>query len=148
MNRSAISVSLLHRNVYTAYDLRLCMVLWVIVGSSFVGGFSVSEEPAASIFLVKITNTSPPATRARLTHHLFAFHHSMVHGVAHCFKSFTRSSSSCQGTSFIFALVPPHTYLLTPWSRVLLEKLTSKLCSYSRNSPHLWNPKVPHRTHK
>jgi hypothetical protein len=22
-----------------------------------------------------------------------------------------------------------HTYLLTPWSRVLLEKLTSKLCS-------------------
>ena len=40
------------------------------------------------------------------------------------------------------------TYLLTPWSRVLLEKLTSKLCSQSRNSPHLWNPKVPHRTHK
>ena len=40
------------------------------------------------------------------------------------------------------------TYLLTPWSRVLLEKLTSKLCSYSRNSPHLWSPKVPHRTHK
>ena len=32
------------------------------------------------------------------------------------------------------------TYLLTPWSRVLLEKLTSKFCSYSRNSPHLWNP--------
>jgi hypothetical protein len=24
----------------------------------------------------------------------------------------------------------------------------SKLCSYSRNSPHLWKPKVPHRTHK
>ena len=40
------------------------------------------------------------------------------------------------------------TYLLTPWSRVLLEQLTSKVCSYSRNSPHLWNPKVPHRTHK
>ena len=39
-------------------------------------------------------------------------------------------------------------YLLTPWSRVLLENLTSKLCSQSKNSPHLWNPKVPHRTHK
>ena len=39
------------------------------------------------------------------------------------------------------------TYLLTPWSRVLLEKPTSKLCSQSRNSPHLCNPKVPHRTH-
>jgi hypothetical protein len=40
------------------------------------------------------------------------------------------------------------TYLLTPWSRVLLEKLTSKICSKSRNSPHLWNPKVSQRTHK
>ena len=40
------------------------------------------------------------------------------------------------------------TYLLTPQSRVLLEKLTSKLCRQSRNSLHLWNPKVPHRTHK
>ena len=39
-------------------------------------------------------------------------------------------------------------YLLTPWTRVLLEKLTSKLYSQLRNSPHLWNPKVPHRTHK
>ena len=39
-------------------------------------------------------------------------------------------------------------YLLTPRSRILLEKLTSKLCRYSRNSPHLWNSKVPHHTHK
>jgi hypothetical protein len=29
------------------------------------------------------------------------------------------------------------TYLLTPWSRILLEKLTS-LCSYSKNSPHFY----------
>ena len=40
------------------------------------------------------------------------------------------------------------TYLLTPWSRVLLEKLTSKLCRQKRNNPRLWNPKVPHRTDK
>jgi hypothetical protein len=25
---------------------------------------------------------------------------------------------------------------------------TSKLCTWSRNSPHLWNPKVLHSTHK
>jgi hypothetical protein len=47
-----------------------------------------------------------------------------------------------------FIKIANFSHLLTPWSRVLLEKLTSKLCSYSRNFPHLCNPKVPHRTHK
>ena len=39
------------------------------------------------------------------------------------------------------------TYLLTPWSRVLLEKLTGSAASQEipRN---FWNPKVHHRTHK
>jgi hypothetical protein len=37
-------------------------------------------------------------------------------------------------------------YLLTPWSRVLLEKLTGSAASQEipRN---LWNPEVHHRTH-
>ena len=39
------------------------------------------------------------------------------------------------------------TYLLTPWSRVLLEKLTG--FAANREIPRiLWNPKVHYRTHK
>ena len=39
------------------------------------------------------------------------------------------------------------TYLLTPWSRVLLEKLTGSAAS-QETSRTLWNLKVHHRTHK
>ena len=38
------------------------------------------------------------------------------------------------------------TYLLTPWSRVLLEKLTG--FAANQEIPRiLWNPKVHYRTH-
>ena len=41
----------------------------------------------------------------------------------------------------------PLTYLLTPWSRVLLEKLTG--FAANQEIPRiLWNPKVHYRTHK
>ena len=41
----------------------------------------------------------------------------------------------------------PYTYLLTPWSRVLLEKLTG--FAANQEIPRiLWNQKVHYRTHK
>ena len=39
------------------------------------------------------------------------------------------------------------TYLLTPWSRVLIEKLTG-FAAIQEIPRILWNPKVHHRTHK
>ena len=40
-----------------------------------------------------------------------------------------------------------YTYLSTPWSRVLLEKLTG-FADNQEIPPILWNPKVQYRNHK
>jgi hypothetical protein len=48
-----------------------------------------------------------------------------------------------------FAVITAYclTYLLTPWNRILLEKLTG--FAANQEIPHiLWNPKVHYRTHK
>jgi len=52
--------------------------------------------------LVKRNNTSPPATRVRLTHHLVAFPHSMVHAGTNVFNSFTLSSRRTKGHPLYF----------------------------------------------
>ena len=50
-------------------------------------------------------------------------------------------------TSFFFSILCDLSYLLTPWCRVLLEKLTG-LQLVKKFPAFLWIPKVHYRTHK
>ena len=103
---SAISVSSLDRNAYSASDLRSYMVLWVIKLSSFVGGLKFSDESAASIFLVKRTNHVPSSHEGPPYPQPSCF--SPQHGAWTCtlLQLYYTFQSSCQGTRFIYSLLP------------------------------------------
>ena len=94
-------------------------------------------------------------TFAEKGHYSYCTHSSYVNGVVHVsqrhmiYLGFSRVIA----LTFNFRLFHHQfqemnlTYLLTPWSRVLLEKLTGSAAS--QEIPHiLRNPKVHHRTHK
>ena len=113
-----------------SFRFRCSMVIKRILLSSF-------SRISRSDLLLHSTNTA-----------LFARLLSLLTASFRAFRSTATFISLSASWEDVFVPAYLLTYLLTPWSIVLLEKLTSKLCSYSRISPHLWNPKVPHRTHK
>ena len=53
----------------------------------------------------------------------------------------------CEWSVDTYLLTYLHSYLLVPWSRVLLEKLTG-FAANQEILRILWNPKVHYRTHK
>ena len=78
----------------------------------------------------------------------------MVRAARHnvvCTRAACNSTHRMKNITTICVFLPGYfsvlTYLLTPWSRVLLEKLTGSAAS--QEIPRiLWNPKVHYRIHK
>ena len=128
-------------------EVRTSVFRQLDVGMSFSTMTTDQLEMLANFWNAIYTVSAPPEIARPITQRPWQ---SLLQATVFPIPSSANTATYCikrRGSGAISWLVCVDIYLLTPWCRVLLEKLTG-LQLVKKFPAFLWNPKVHHRTHK